>query len=244
MKITPASCSGKLNFWLESGKGILFGCLIFLTGCSHDITTVMVPQKIEGAKVIAMDAPAAPWVAPIELRLRQKGFKVLRWASQRQVQEQAGETRLETYNEASTRYVLVIRGRAYMDQMNRCFGGGFKFDFINAELVDSRTNETLVTYSGSGYSEDCPPASGNIFENVSAVVLNAWGSGEQNQEVPTNKSMDPPKVIGTQKGEPKRQTEPSKDIYVELTKLDELRKKGILTEDEFQAQKKKILEQK
>jgi hypothetical protein len=31
------------------------------------------------------------------------------------------------------------------------------------------------------------------------------------------------------------------DIYEELTKLDELRKKGIITEDEFQARKAKIL---
>jgi hypothetical protein len=31
------------------------------------------------------------------------------------------------------------------------------------------------------------------------------------------------------------------DLYAELTKLDDLRKKGILTDEEFQAQKKKIL---
>ena len=33
----------------------------------------------------------------------------------------------------------------------------------------------------------------------------------------------------------------SKDVYVELLKLDELRKKGILSEAEFQAQKERIL---
>ncbi|MFA5058760.1 MAG: SHOCT domain-containing protein [Opitutaceae bacterium] len=31
------------------------------------------------------------------------------------------------------------------------------------------------------------------------------------------------------------------DLYAELTKLDELRQKGILTDEEFQAQKKKVL---
>lgn len=36
----------------------------------------------------------------------------------------------------------------------------------------------------------------------------------------------------------------SSDLYVELKKLDELRKDGVLTEDEFQTQKKKLLEQK
>jgi hypothetical protein len=31
------------------------------------------------------------------------------------------------------------------------------------------------------------------------------------------------------------------DLYAQLTKLDDLRKKGILTDDEFQAEKKKLL---
>lgn len=37
-------------------------------------------------------------------------------------------------------------------------------------------------------------------------------------------------------------TEKQPDLYAELTKLDDLRKKGILTEEEFQAQKKLLLE--
>lgn len=36
-------------------------------------------------------------------------------------------------------------------------------------------------------------------------------------------------------------TEKQPDLYTELMKLDDLRKKGILTEDEFQAQKKLLL---
>lgn len=39
----------------------------------------------------------------------------------------------------------------------------------------------------------------------------------------------------------KDQTEKSKDVYSELIKLDDLLKKGILTQEEFDAQKKKIL---
>jgi len=40
----------------------------------------------------------------------------------------------------------------------------------------------------------------------------------------------------------KDQTEKSRDVYVELIKLDDLRKKGILTDAEFEAQKKKLLD--
>ena len=41
--------------------------------------------------------------------------------------------------------------------------------------------------------------------------------------------------------ETKKQTEQGKDIYAELIKLDELKQKGIITEEEFEIQKKKIL---
>jgi hypothetical protein len=41
---------------------------------------------------------------------------------------------------------------------------------------------------------------------------------------------------------PASQPEKVSDLYADLIKLDELRKRGILTEEEFQAQKKKLLE--
>ena len=40
----------------------------------------------------------------------------------------------------------------------------------------------------------------------------------------------------------KDKSENTKDVYTELIKLDDLRKKGIITEEEFEAQKKKLLE--
>jgi hypothetical protein len=40
----------------------------------------------------------------------------------------------------------------------------------------------------------------------------------------------------------KEESNKNSDLYTELTKLEDLRKKNILTEEEFQAQKKLILE--
>jgi hypothetical protein len=51
---------------------------------------------------------------------------------------------------------------------------------------------------------------------------------------------DTGKVFGP--GEFKPQTAKSVDLYGELTKLDELRKKGVITQMEFEEQKKKILD--
>ena len=42
----------------------------------------------------------------------------------------------------------------------------------------------------------------------------------------------------------KDKSDQKKDVYAELIKLDDLRKRGILTEAEFQTQKQKLLEGK
>jgi hypothetical protein len=153
---------------------IILTLLLALTGCAHNATTVIVDRKIDGPKVIALDAPRTPWVVEIESRLRQSGFQVLRWASQRRVREQLTESRTEEFREAAARYVLVIDGHAPLDAMNRCFGGGYRFDFLTAELVDTKTNETIFNVSGSGYSENCQPMSGSLFSNITSAVKNTW----------------------------------------------------------------------
>lgn len=52
-----------------------------------------------------------------------------------------------------------------------------------------------------------------------------------------NKTFEEPGIGGSKATE-------GKDIYVELIKLDELRKKGIITDTEFQAQKERLLGEK
>jgi len=47
--------------------------------------------------------------------------------------------------------------------------------------------------------------------------------------------------ISTKPERTRTDTEPRKDIYVELTKLDELRKKGLLSDAEFETQKHRLL---
>jgi hypothetical protein len=155
-------------------RTFLLTLLVALAGCAHNATTVIVDRKIDDPKVVALDAPRTPWVVEIETRLRQNGFQVLRWASQRRVREQVTDSRTEEFREATTRYVLVIDGFAPLDPMNRCFGGGYRFDFLTAELVDTKTNETLFNVSGSGYSENCQPMSGSLFTNLISTVNNTW----------------------------------------------------------------------
>lgn len=147
---------------------------LLLSGCASGTKTVLLDKKITEPKVIALDAPRTPWVIEIENRLRQKGFKVLRAASTKNVKEQVSDTTTEEFRQSATRYVLSIQGAAPLDVMNRCFAGGFRFDYINTELIDTKTNETILNISGSGYSENCPPMSGSIFKDIASGVDSAW----------------------------------------------------------------------
>jgi hypothetical protein len=58
--------------------------------------------------------------------------------------------------------------------MHHCFAGGYQFDYINTDLIDTKTNETILNISGSGYSENCPPLSGTIFKDIVSGVEGAW----------------------------------------------------------------------
>ncbi|MDO8450347.1 MAG: hypothetical protein Q7T10_16230 [Rhodoferax sp.] len=145
-----------------------------LGACAHNDTVIFTDSKIDAEKVIALDAPRTPWVVEIEARLRKEGFKVMRWSSTTNVQVQTSDARKEQYRESSTRYILSIRGYANSDAMHRCFGGGFNFNELTAELVDTKSNETMFSVTGSGYSENCPPMSGTLFGNITDAVKRAW----------------------------------------------------------------------
>lgn len=146
----------------------------FLVGCAHNDLTVMTNRKIDGPKIVALDAPQTPWAVQIELQLRKAGFKVLRYSSTKRVTKHVSENRSEQFQEATTRYVLVVTGSAPVDSMHRCFGGGYNFDYITAELVDTSENETLFNVTASGYSENCPPMSGHIYTGIANATLSAW----------------------------------------------------------------------
>lgn len=154
-------------------KLAILAAFLLLPSCAHtDIYSSEV--RAVGPKVIALDAPRLPWVMQIERRLREAGFQVLRWESTQTVTAARGAGQVATFDEATTQYILRLDGAASLNVMNRCFGGGFNFDYISAELIDVRTNQSIASYGGQGYSEGCAPLSGKIFKNITDLVKNAW----------------------------------------------------------------------
>jgi hypothetical protein len=147
--------------------------VLLLAACAHtDLYNS--GMKAEGARIVALQGPRLPWVMRIERELRQAGFQVLRWESTQKVTELESPGRIASYNAASTSYILRIEGEADLSWAQRCMGGGFNFSYISAELIDVRSNQSLASYSGQGYSEGCAPLSGKIFANITNMVLNAW----------------------------------------------------------------------
>lgn len=146
-----------------------------LSGCaSSKMVDVMTTEKIDSPKVIAINADRAPWIYEIEKRLRSNGFSVKRYASQNIAVHQDTPDKKAIYNEASTRYILNVQGYAPSSAFERCIGGGgYKFDYIDVELVDVKSNNTIFHYANSGYSEGCPMGS-PIFSDIANLTLGAW----------------------------------------------------------------------
>ena len=129
---------------------------------------------VTGERVVALAGPREPWTSEIEKRLRAKGYTVKRFVSVAEVSTQVATGVVETRTQASARVVLNVSGYAENTAMTRCFGGGYKFLTISAEVIDLESNETLSTYSNSGYSEDCPPLAGTIFGDIVGLVDDAF----------------------------------------------------------------------
>ena len=126
----------------------LLGILVlglFISSCvATGKQTLSVDEKISAPKIIALNVyDGGPWMREIEKRLKQAGFTVLRSESINEAIEVEGNKVIK-YNEATTRYFLLVDALAPVDFAHRCFGGGYNFDYINADLIDLRSNQTIA----------------------------------------------------------------------------------------------------
>ena len=69
---------------------------------------------------------------------------------------------------------MLIDALAAVDWAHRCFGGGYTFDYINADLIDLASNQTIASIEGRGYSEGCPPMSGTIYGDITKMIVDSW----------------------------------------------------------------------
>ena len=155
--------------------GVLVLGLLVASCVAIEDQTLEIKNKITEPKIIALNVNSGgPWMREIERRLQRSGFQVLRAASVNEAIEVSGK-KIIKYNEAATRYYLNIDADAGVNLAEgRCFGGGFNFGYIYADLVDLQTNQTIAFIESGGYSEKCPPLSGKIFTNITKMIVETW----------------------------------------------------------------------
>lgn len=137
------------------------------------VRTQLIPQNpLTGPKQIAIAGRRDEVERALEDSLRARGFHVKRYVSNTVATDVTSPTHAESYNEAATRYVLELD----WELVDRCFGGGFRFKFINVDVIDLRENETVMSMHSGGYSEKCQPLSGHIFGGIVQQLEQVWGS--------------------------------------------------------------------
>lgn len=109
--------------------------------------------------------------------------------------------------------------------------------FQEASQFCERSGKNLQVVSTH---ETAPPY---IFGNFPKAEIQFMCLEEKDAELGRPKLRREPSSVIEIKSETKSKVEaaPGTDVYNELIKLDELRKKGIISESEFETQKKKIL---
>jgi len=137
--------------------------------------TVFPKASLEGPREVALTGTRGEIERAIEDSLRGRGFRIKRYASTDRVAEADAPGRVTTYNEATVRYVLETDWAL----TDRCFGGGFRFNFIRVDLIDTKLNEVVLSLSAKGYSEKCSPLSGSIFGGIARALDDAWPKEQQ-----------------------------------------------------------------
>ena len=154
---------------------------LVLAGCvAVGKQTIKVENKILAPKIVSINKFSGPWMGEIERRLQKAGFKVIYSSVAGQRTVISSDSKFK-YNQASTQYFLAIDAAAPTDFARRCFGGGYNFDYIYANLIDTKTGETIASIESRGYSEGCPPLNGSIYKNITKMVSDSWHPKIKNQ---------------------------------------------------------------
>ena len=132
--------------------------------------------------------------------------------------------------------------------------GLFLIGCASPQVVSAGPDTYIVADSGGIYTQNSGPIRAEVFRIANqfcetnglvmlpiAVDERPYVLGHNTASVKLTFRAVSPKDAKNWKEENLQQNPPD-DLYSELKKLDELRKQGILTDQEFDAQKKKLLE--
>lgn len=113
---------------------------------------------------------------------------------------------------------------------------------LGKEVAQSKTFKDAAKGAGVGALAAIPipiigPAVGAVIGAGAGIYLGSRSSQPQPQAQSASLPPSPPQAVLIDV-----EAAPPKDLYAELLKLDELRQKGLLTDEEFEVQKQKLLQ--
>ena len=138
--------------WLVLSVG-----LVLVSACAGSARVEVSTNRLTGPKeIIVLTAPGTI-TKEITKRLQRKGFVIKFLPPNVRAKD-------------SAKYGLSISA----DYVAQCFGGGYRLRYLDLNLYDLQTNQIVLEASGSGYTENCPPLSGTVFQDVVGAIVRAW----------------------------------------------------------------------
>jgi hypothetical protein len=152
-------------------------------------------------------------------------------------------------------FVIALSGCASAPEIVKVSGDTYKLTRTDkgGSLGDVASTKTNMMREADAFASSQGKSVVPIAMKEEPLAVQGFTALEYQFQIADKNSIPVQAAIMTKRSDGKRsadstsnirvqdQQERSKDLYTELIKLDELRNRGILTEDEFTSQKKKIL---
>lgn len=114
------------------------------------------------------------WDSLLRIAMQKKGFKILRFSSQRTIVESPTSKRSEISNEAAARYAMELYWD-YVPGSGTCISGDANLINATLQITDIKTNEVLLVIKKGGVTTPCGFFQGSsVFEDLADALGAEW----------------------------------------------------------------------
>lgn len=146
---------------------------LFIVGCASNLSTSRISNTpIDSSDKTLVLLNSSKWDIDIKKTLIQSGFALKNMPSVLEVQHDINDTTSVKYNKAETRYGIIQHPGGVVDWC--LYNQNVKFGEFTLEVVDLKTNESILLVSKGGWTGDCFPARGTLFQELTQALRQNW----------------------------------------------------------------------
>lgn len=146
---------------------------LFMLGCASNLSTSRISNTpIDSSDKTLVLLNSSTWDIEIKKTLIQSGFSLKNMPSVLEVQKDINDTTSVKYNKAEARYGIIQHPGRLVDWC--LYNKNVKFGEFTLEVVDLRTNESILLVSKGGWTGDCFPSSGTLFQELTQALRQNW----------------------------------------------------------------------